>query len=455
MELTLVDRSVRRGRVAASLAFLGFGTALGVWTARIPAIKANLGLTDGRLSIALLAFAAGCIAGMVLIGRLSDRFGSARVLVPAMVLEGVLLVPPGFAGGLVALCVALFLFGATHGTLNIAMNANAIEVQRAAGRPIMSSFHAVYSIGGFLGAMIGSLFARSGAGVGVTLLSAGAAVVALAICSASWLLPARPATQAAASSPASVQSSAAASPAASVPPGVSASSAGSVPPGASASSAASVPTGDSAAPASSVPPGGSASSAARRASSTAGGGRRLMLMFLGVLVLCTLVGEGAAADWSAVYLRDNLETSAGFAAYGYAAFAVMMTVGRIFGDRLTRTLGPVLLVRLSGLLAAVGLGAALLVNQPIAGVVGFGLLGAGLSCIAPQLFTAAGDQDPERAGRALSTVVSIGYLGFLLGPVLIGAAATVVTLPVALGIPVLLAVFVAASAPALRPRDQR
>ncbi|XVU29511.1 MFS transporter [Actinoplanes sp. CA-054009] len=384
--------------MAASLAFLGFGTALGVWTARIPAVKSNLGLSDGRLSIALLAFAAGCIAGMVLIGRLTDRFGSARVLVPAMVLEGVLLVPPGFAGGLVVLCVALFLFGATHGTLNIAMNANAIEVQRAAGRPIMSSFHAVYSIGGFLGAMIGSLFARSGAGVGVTLLTVGIAVVALAIWSASWLLSARtagPATRAGTDAPTGVR------------PG------------------------------------------------TGGGGRRLMLVFLGVLVLCTLVGEGAAADWSAVYLRDNLGASAGFAAYGYAAFAVMMTVGRIFGDRLTRVLGAVRLVRVSGLVAAVGLGAALLVDRPVAGVVGFGLLGAGLSCIAPQVFTAAGERDPERAGRALSTVVSIGYLGFLLGPVLIGAAATVVGLPVALGIPVLLAVFVAASAPALRVRGQR
>ncbi|MEU8820412.1 MFS transporter [Actinoplanes sp. NPDC048796] len=433
MELTLVDRSVRRGRVAASLAFLGFGTALGVWTARIPAVKSNLGLGDGRLGVALLAFAAGCIAGMVVIGRLSDRFGSGRVLVPAMVLEGVLLVPPGFAGGLTALCAALFLFGATHGTLNIAMNAHAIEVQRAAGRPIMSSFHAVYSVGGFLGAMIGSLFARSGAGVGLTLLAVGAGVVALAVWSASWLLPSRPAFSAA---PASVSA-----PNSSSSPAASSSSA------ASAEPAAVSPPASFSPPASSSPPGPSSSA-------RAGGRRSLRLMFLGVLVLCTLVGEGAAADWSAVYLRDNLGTSAGVAAYGYAAFAVMMTAGRVFGDRLTRTLGPVLLVRVSGLLAAVGLGVALLVNQPLAGVVGFGLLGAGLSCIAPQVFTAAGDQDPERAGRALSTVVSIGYLGFLLGPVLIGAAATVVTLPVALGIPVLLAVFVAASAPALRPRDQ-
>src|SRR3712207_1667334 len=93
-------------RVATSLTFFLFGTALGVWTARIPAVKERLGLSDGRLSIALLAFAAGCIVGMALIGRLTDRFGSSRVLVPAAVLEGVLLVVPGYMTGLVGLCVA-------------------------------------------------------------------------------------------------------------------------------------------------------------------------------------------------------------------------------------------------------------------------------------------------------------------------------------------------------------
>ena len=376
--------SLWRARTATSLAFLLFGAALGVWTARIPAVKEKLGLSDGRLSVALLAFAAGCIVGMAVLGRLSDRFGSSRVLVPAALLEGVLLIPAGYSDDLPTLSVALFVFGASHGTLNIAMNANAIEVQRAWGRPIMSSFHAIYSIGGFLGAIIGSLFARGGAGVGVTFLSVGLGALVLAGWAALWVLPGRP-------EPA-------------------------------------------------VPDAGAPGPARRPA----------LLVFFGVLVLCTLVGEGAAADWSAVYLRDNLDTTAGTAAYGYAAFSIMMTVGRVFGDRLVRALGPVTLVRVSGALAAAGLGAALLVAHPVAGIVGFGLLGAGLSTIAPQVFSAAGDLDPARSARALSTVVSIGYLGFLLGPVLIGAAATVVGLPVALWIPVVLAAFVAAGAGAMR-----
>lgn len=374
-----MDR-VRRGRIATSLIFLLFGVALGVWTARIPAVKEKLGLTDGRLSVALLAFAAGCIAGMTLIGRLTDRFGSSRVLVPAAILEGLLLIPPGFAGGPVTLSIALFAFGAGHGTLNIAMNANAAEVERAMERPVMTSFHAVYSIGGFAGALLGGLSAHLGAGVGATLLTVGLVVLAGAAWSARRVLPSTPA------------------PAAPV---------------------------------------------AERS-------RDPWLLFFGVVVLCTLVGEGAAADWSAVYLRDELGGSEAFAAYGYAAFAIMMTAGRVFGDRLAARFGPVTLVRASGVVAAAGLGAGLLAGSPAAGVAGFGLLGLGLSGVAPQFFSAAAGIDPARAGRALSTVVSIGYLGFLIGPIVIGAAATVVGLSAALWIPVALAAFVAAGAGAIR-----
>ncbi|GAA2868548.1 MFS transporter [Actinoplanes cyaneus] len=384
-------RRLWRGRIATSLAFLLFGTALGVWTARIPAIKQKLGLSDGRLTFVLLSFAAGCILGLALLGRLSDRVGSSRLLAVAALLEGMLLAAVGFSGNLAELCVAVFCFGAAHGTLNIAMNANAIEVQRGWGGPIMSSFHAIYSIGGFAGALIGGQFARHSVGVGPTFAATGLGVLVLAAWAALWVLPVRPAVG---------------------EPGAE--------PGADRS-----------------------------------GGPSLIVVFFGVLVLCTLVGEGAAADWSAVYLRDNLLSTPGFAAYGYAAFAIMMTVGRVFGDWLAATLGPVLLVRLGGAVAAAGLGAGLLIDRPVAGVVGFGLLGLGLSGIAPQVFSTVGSRDTQRSGRNLSTVVSIGYVGFLVGPILIGAAATVVGLPTALWIPVVLAVFVAASAGVMRPERRR
>jgi fucose permease len=377
--------ALRRGRAATSLLFLLFGMALGTWTSRIPAVKARLGLSDGSLSIALLAFALGAIVGMVVLGRLVDRFSSTSVMVPMALGEGVLLVPAAYAPSLVTLALALFVFGAVHGTLNIAMNANAIEVQRAWRRPIMSSFHAVYSIGGFLGSAIGGLFARGNLSAGVTFLSVGGLVVVLAVWAAVWALP-------------------------------------------RALMVPTQPVSDIATPRT----------------------PRYDLLFLGILAMCALVGEGTAADWSAVYTHENLHATAGFAAAPFAAFSIMMTVGRLLGDRLAAALGPVLLVRCCGVLASVGMTAALLIGRPIASVIGFGCLGAGMSCIAPQVYSAAGNRDPARAGRALSQVVSLGYAGFVIGPILIGSASTVVGLPTALAIPALLVLFVAAAASALR-----
>lgn len=372
-----------RGRVATSLVFLAFGIALGTWTARIPAIKHGLGLSDGQLSIGLLAFAAGAITGMQVVGRLVDRYRSTAVMVPAAVAEGICLTLPALAVDVVTLAAALFAFGVVHGSLNIAMNARAVEVQRAWGKPIMSSFHAVYSVGGFLGAAIGGLFAHAGLGPGVTFATVGAGVLALALWAARWT------------------------------------------PRLEAPTPTTVPD---------------------RKTTTPG------VMFLGVLVFCCMVGEGAAADWSSVYLRDSLGSAAGVAAAAYAAFSIMMVAGRLVGDRLAARLGPVNLVRGCGTLAAAGLGVALLIGHPVAGVIGFGCLGAGLSCIAPQIFSQAGDRDPARAGQAIARVASVGYLGFLTGPLLIGAAAEAVGLPWALTIPVILAFFVTLTATALRPR---
>lgn len=375
---------MNRARVAVYLLFFLAGAAVGTWTARIPAIKQDLGLSDGRLSLALLAIAAGAVAGMQAVGRLVDRYGSSRVMIPAALLQGVVLVLPAYAVNLGTLAAALFGFGVVHGVLDVSMNANAVEVERAWGRPIMSSFHAVFSVGGFAGAAAGGLFAHLALSPAATFLSAGVVIALLAAWAAAWALRSRPAPV---------------------------TSADGVRPG--------LPKG---------------------------------ILFLGVLAFCCLVGEGAAADWSSVYLREDLAASAGFAAAGYAAFSVMMTTGRLAGDRLAVRFGPVALVRGCGLLAAAGLGLALTVGHPVAAVAGFGCFGAGLSCIVPQVFSAAGHRDPAFAGRALARVASIGYLGFLSGPVLIGGIAELSGLPRALGVPALLAAFVALAATALRPR---
>lgn len=386
MHVTTLDRgALVRGRVAVCLLFLLAGMAVGTWTARIPAIKQQLELSDGRLSLALLGIAAGAIAGMQAVGRLVDRYGSVKVMLPMAFAQSVVLILPAHMPDLITLTISLFAFGLVHGTLDVAMNANAVEVERAMGRPLMSSFHAVFSIGGFAGAAVGGLLAHAGLTPAATFAAAAAVIAALALWASRWAL---------------------------------------------------------------TPPG---EPAAETVAGGAPAGRGRGLLFLGVLGICCMIGEGAAADWSSVYLRDNLGSSAGFAAAAYAAFSVMMTAGRLAGDRLTMLLGPVTLVRGCGLLAASGFGAALLINHPVAAVIGFGCFGAGLSCIVPQVFSAAGRRDPARAGQALARVASLSYVGFLSGPVLIGGLAELVGLPRALAVPVLLAAFVALAASALRP----
>jgi fucose permease len=139
--------------------------------------------------------------------------------------------------------------------------------------------------------------------------------------------------------------------------------------------------------------------------------------------MCTLVGEGTA-DWSAVYPHESLASTPGFAAAAFAAFSVKRTAGRLLGDRLTASFGPVALVRFCGALASIGMTTSLLFDRPLAGVVAFACVGAGMSITAPQVCSAAGRRDPAQAGAALSLVVSLGYVGFLVGPIVIGTVST-------------------------------
>ncbi|WP_033338267.1 MFS transporter [Catenuloplanes japonicus] len=370
---------MKKARLATALLFLLYGTMIGAWTARIPAIKERLALTDGLLSLALLALAAGAITGMQLVGALVDRHGTRRVLTAVAVLDGFLLIPVALAPGLATLAAALFVFGVVHGTLNVAMNARGVEIERAWGSPIMSSFHAAYSVGGFLGAAAGGAFAAAGAGPAVTFASVAvvmAAVAAWAV-SSGWQVHGQDHT----------------------------------------------------------------ATGVRQES-----GRLHGVLLLGALAFCALIGEGAAADWSTVYVRDSLGGSPALAAGAYAAFFAAMTAGRLAGDPLTARYGPVTVVRAGGLLAAAGLGIALLIGHPVAGVTGFGCLGAGLSTIAPQVFSAAGARNPDRPARAIARAASIGWLGFFAGPVLIGGGAALTGLPVALGIPVVLAAVIVLAA---------
>ncbi len=174
------------------------------------------------------------------------------------------------------------------------------------------------------------------------------------------------------------------------------------------------------------------------------------LLGLGVISFCVLLGEGAMSDWSAVYLDGTLETGPGFAAAGYAAFSLAMAFGRLFGDGLAERLGHVRLVRACGAIAAGGLGAALLVGQPVFALIGFACAGAGFSVVFPAALSAAGRAEGMAAGPALAAVSTAGYTGFLVGPPAIGFAAELVGLGGALFVVVGLSAAIVIFADAVR-----
>ncbi|HEX5740998.1 MAG TPA: MFS transporter [Pilimelia sp.] len=151
----------------------------------------------------------------------------------------------------------------------------------------------------------------------------------------------------------------------------------------------------------------------------------------GVGAFCVLFGEGAVTDWSAIYLKSELraETLAGA---GYAAFAGAMALGRFGGDRLAARLGAHRLVVLGGWLGAAGITVGVLVPEPAVVVAGLGLMGAGLSVIYPQIVSAAGRAPDVSPDAAIASVSTVGYLGFLVGPPVIGGLAEFGSLRVAL-----------------------
>jgi MFS family permease len=380
-----------------------------MWVARIPGVKAGLHLTDGLLGASLLVGPAGLVAVMPLAGRLADQFGSARMIRLAGIAVAAMPLFLWTAGTLATVMLAVLAFGVAGGMVSVGMNAQGVQVEEAYGRPLMASFHASYSVGGLAGALLGGLLAwHETAPVGHPQMDALAGIVlagvTVAVIAGRWL-PREPGRR------------------------------------------------DSAAPAryrpgrwAGQPLGGRAAAAwlaLRRGLAARGRPGWPGLTGLGLLALCSLIAEGATANWSGVYLRDNLGAPPGYAAAGFAGFSLAMAAGRMAGDRLAARYGPACLIRGSGVLASAGLALALSAHSPVGAVIGFAACGAGLSCMVPQFLSAAGHADPGHPGAGIARVASLGHLGLVGGPVLIGGCASVAGLPAALCIPVALGLCVA------------
>ena len=373
-------------RAAVSAAFLIHSAVSGTWAPRLPAIKESLGLSDGELGTALVGLAIGLVVGTRVAGAPVDRFGSRPVMRVGFPLLAATLVLPGLADSLVTLFLALFVLGLASGALDVAMNAQGIEVERELGRPILSGLHGLWSVGLGLGAGVAALAAA----IDADPLDQFAVVGALlAVASVVFLRGLLAAPTRAAGEPEEERVTV---------------------------------------------------------------HWTLALVLLGVIAFCSFVGEGAASDWSAVYMTQELGTSEALGALAFAAFAVTMATARFAADPLRARLGNLVLARGGSLIAAVGLGIALLVHEPAAAIAGFALLGLGLAPVVPITFSAAGDLDARATGRLVGRVATLGYVGSVAGPIMIGWLAEATSLRVALALVVVLALVIAVSARALTVR---
>ena len=389
-----------RARVGTGLAFGLVGFVYFTWAARLPAIKADLGLSNGQLAVALVGLEAGALAGLQLGGVLVPRTGSRAALAVALPALAVLLAGPGLAWSLATLTVAAFVLATAVNVATVAMNAHGVAVEQRYGRPILSGMYAMHSLGGILGAGLGAVAAALAVARAGHFLVVAAVAALAGLASSRLLLP---------------------------------------------SSIDAGPAGRSRRP--------SGSSAAM---ATRGGWLRGWsgpVVVLGALAFCVELAQSSGSMWGAVHLRDNLGADASTAAAGVAALMAGTTAGRLVGDPLRARVGPARLFRVGGLIAGIGFGVSLLFTVPAAGIVGLALLGVGTSFLLPLTVSAAGSLEGG-AAPAVARVATLGCLGSFTGPALIGALAGAVNLTVALGVPALLVAGTAAYARAVRPARQ-
>ncbi|MFC9661605.1 MFS transporter [Nocardia sp. NPDC127606] len=402
------DRRLRPARAAVFAAFTMNGFLLAMWVVHIPAITDRTGVSASTLGMFVLLLAGTAIVGMRLAGPAADRIGSRTLVALAASAVSVTVLGPALATGPVTLAIALACFGFGNGALDVSMNTQAVHVERAYGRPIMSAFHAMFSGGGFAGSLVGAATQRAGWSPQVTLTCAGiAGLVATAVLVPHLVSHHRPETG---SRPEQYDSAA--------------------DEGAPARHDASTPHD--------VP--------ALDKDSRSRHERTRKVVSLGVIAFVLLLAEGVAGDWSALQAREHLGVSESDAALAFGAFSATMTLGRFLADRVSGAIGPVAIVRYGSLLAAAGF--AVVIGSPWLPLtlLGWAMCGLGLAGGVPQIFSTAGNLGGTTAATDMSRVFTIGYLGLLAGPAMIGWLTAAIPLTAALAVPLVLTLACAATA---------
>ncbi|MDQ0420690.1 MFS family permease [Peteryoungia aggregata LMG 23059] len=368
---------VTKERAAVAMLFFLNGLVIGAWAPKIPFFSEALGLSELMLGVMIFAFGVGSLVLMPIAGMQIARHGSRRVVevttllfIPTVVL--VTLVDNVWTGA-----VAIFLFGGLTGAMDVAMNANAVEVERKMRRSIMSSCHAFWSLGGLCGAATGGFVIAALGVIGHVFLLAAVCLV-LFLIARPMILPDAPHP-----SDEPVKANLPMTP---------------------------------------------------------------LPWLIGLIALFCMIPEGTVLDWSALYLRNELNASTEMSGFAFAAFSFTMAVCRFAGDFVRDRFGAVNTLRFCGVAAILGLVIAGQADSVTVALVGFAITGIGISNMVPIAFSAGGNIPGLAPGVGLSVVTTMGYSGILFAPSLVGLVAEYTSLStVYTAIPSLLIVVLALS----------
>ncbi|MFC4556430.1 MFS transporter [Georgenia faecalis] len=374
-----VEPRLRHARAGVSVIFFLNAVLYANLVPRLPDIKDRLELSNAELGGAIAAMPLGALVAGLLAPVLIQRLGSAKVGAFGLVLLALAVAGVPLAGTWLVLAGLLLVAGALDAVVDVAQNAHGFRVQRAYGRSIVNSFHAVWSLGAVAGGLLGSAAAGLGIPLGAHLAASAVVFGAVAVVAYRFLLD-----------------------------------------GPEDAERASATTPDEPA------------RAARRLLGHATGRTVVLLVVLGVLASSEAFVQDAGSTWGALYMREEVGTRAAVAGLAFVALQVAMTAGRLVGDRLVDRFGQRRVVRVGGAVTALGMGLAVAFPAVPATLAGFALSGLGVATLVPAVMHTADELPGLPHGVGLTVVGWLLRLGFLISPALIGIVADATSLRAAL-----------------------
>lgn len=343
-------------RIAVAVIFFVCGFITACWLSRLPEIQQYFGMSNALLGKLLLFFSLGSLIAMPFTGILAVRYGSKNITKWAALTTCFLvsLIPVFPTANML---MPFFLtWGVLAGSLDVAMNGQAVMVEKLYGRSIMSSFHAIFSIGTAIGAAVGTVFADHQISFSTHFFIATCFCLVITIWAVRHLVEDEKKI---------------------------------------------------------VHKAGEKQSAGFRLPTRA-------ILPLGIIAFCGMSGESCLLDWSAIYMHKVVGKDVAFSALALTAFTTAMTIGRFLGDFLTMKFGKRRLLIFNAVTAIFGLSFSIIFINPFAVLIGFSIVGLSLSSIVPIIYSTAGNTPGVLPSVGISMASTIGYAGFFISPPLIG-----------------------------------